>query len=79
MLPGGARRLVSEPAQRRGEACCNPVRGLFVPQVRILFWPAAAADDDDDVIVVSVHVPGTTVNPVSSGGLPVVVWIHGGG
>ncbi|KAG9310069.1 Alpha/Beta hydrolase protein [Chiua virens] len=31
----------------------------------------------EDCLFLNVHVPGTTVNPAA--GLPVVVWIHGGG
>lgn len=37
VLPGRIGRLINEPAQRREEACCIPVRGLLVPQVRVLF------------------------------------------
>ncbi|KAF8451115.1 Alpha/Beta hydrolase protein [Boletus edulis BED1] len=33
----------------------------------------------EDCLFLNVHVPGPTVNAVSSGGHPVVVWIHGGG
>ncbi|KAF8451113.1 Alpha/Beta hydrolase protein [Boletus edulis BED1] len=33
----------------------------------------------EDCLFLNVHVPGSTVNAVSSGGLPVVFWIHGGG
>ncbi|KAF8131039.1 Alpha/Beta hydrolase protein [Boletus edulis] len=45
--------------------------------------PLAAKKRDvsqsEDCLFLNVHVPGPTVNAVSSGGHPVVVWIHGGG
>ncbi|KAF8554980.1 alpha/beta-hydrolase [Imleria badia] len=66
----GVQQATSEPNEcfqaGLGDSSTNPLKKRDVTQ-------------SEDCLFLNVHVPGTTVNSVSSGGLPVVVWIHGGG
>ncbi|KAG6375166.1 Carboxylesterase [Boletus reticuloceps] len=39
----------------------------------------SAVIESEDCLFLSVYTPGHKVTPVESGGLPVLVWIHGGG
>ncbi|KAI9572480.1 Alpha/Beta hydrolase protein [Boletus coccyginus] len=68
----GVQQATSEPNE------CYQA-GLGGSSMNPLSATKRAVTQSEDCLFLNVHVPGTTVNPVSSGGLPVVVWIHGGG
>jgi carboxylesterase type B len=67
--------LAYESVEYHIQAYRERVGRLSVPQVRVRSQNSFARF----VTSHSVYTPGHIVTPVESGGLPVLVWIHGGG